>query len=158
MNGKLPSSLIRPDLLQTLIDHADHGISIAEREGDDTILLYVNEAFEKMTGYSAEECLFKDCRFLQGDDRDQPERSKIHNAILNTEPIQVVLRNYRKDGSMFWNELMVTPYFDETEGVTYYIGIQKDITELVVLKTELLACKKQLLEQQMDKKSGKNIL
>ncbi len=130
-------SIIRPDVLQVLIDHAEHGISIAEREGDDTILLYVNEAFEKMTGYSAEDCLFQDCRFLQGEDREQPERYRIHDAIVDTKAVQVVLRNYRKDGSLFWNELTVTPYVDEVEGVTYYIGIQKDITELVALQSEL---------------------
>lgn len=130
-------SIIRPDVLQVLIDHAEHGISIAEREGDDTILLYVNEAFEKMTGYAAEDCLFQDCRFLQGEDREQPERFRIHDAIVNTKAVQVVLRNYRKDGSLFWNELTVTPYVDEVEGITYYIGIQKDITELVALQSEL---------------------
>ena len=73
---------IRPDLLQALIDHAEHGITIAEREGEDTILLYVNRAFLDLTGYTEEECLYQDCRFLQGNDKQQDEIKKIHEAIL----------------------------------------------------------------------------
>ena len=61
-NNQIP---VRLDILQALINHAEHGITIAEREGDDTILLYVNKAFEEMTGYSSDDCLYKDCRFLQ---------------------------------------------------------------------------------------------
>lgn len=79
---------IRPDLLHALIDHAEHGITIAEREGNDTILLYINKAFEKMTGYSADECLYKDCRFLQGKDHQQAAIQKIHQAIQDQTPVQ----------------------------------------------------------------------
>lgn len=134
---------IRPDLLHALVDHAEHGITIAEREGNDTILLYINKAFEKMTGYSADECLYKDCRFLQGDDYQQAAIKKIHQAIQDEKPVQVVLRNYRKDGSLFWNDLTITPFFDSVEGVTYYIGVQKDISELIALTEELAALKAQ---------------
>lgn len=123
--------LIRPDLLHALIDHAQHGITIAEREGEDTILLYVNKAFEEMTGYTAEESLYQDCRFLQGENRDQNEIAKIHNAIEKEEPVRVVLKNFKKNGEMFWNDLTITPYFDQQDKIMYYIGVQKDITQLV---------------------------
>lgn len=139
------NSAIRPELLQSLIDYAEHGITIAEREGNDTILLYVNHAFEQMTGYSAEECLYQDCRFLQSDDRDQEELQRIRVAIETEQPVRVVLRNYRKDGSLFWNDLSISPFFDEEEAVMYYIGVQKDVTELVALQTELAEVKARLL-------------
>jgi PAS domain S-box-containing protein len=135
---------IRPDLLQALIDHAEHGITIAEREGEDTILLYVNRAFLDLTGYTEEECLYQDCRFLQGKDKQQDEIKKIHEAILNEEPVEVLLRNYKKDGSLFWNDLSITPYFDEHEGIMYYIGIQKDVSDYVALKDELADVKNKL--------------
>jgi len=137
---------IRPDLLQALIDHAEHGITIAEREGDDTILLYVNKAFEEMTGYSSDECLYKDCRFLQGNDKEQEDIKKIHQAIEDEKPVRVVLKNYRKDGALFWNDLTITPYFDDIEGIMYYIGVQKDISDKVALKQELAEARAQLKE------------
>jgi len=134
---------IRPDLLNALIDHAEHGITIAEREGDDTILLYVNQAFEKMTGYSAEESLYKDCRFLQGGDI-QPEMKKMRLAIEDEVPVRVLVRNYRKDGSLFWNDLSITPYYDDVDKIMYYIGIQKDISSFVELQEELAVAKAKL--------------
>ena len=80
-----------------------------------------------MTGYSAEECLYKDCRFLQGEDRQSKASAKIHQAIDDEKPVRVVLRNYRKDGTLFWNELTITPYFDKVDSITYYIGVQKNL-------------------------------
>lgn len=137
---------IRPDLLHALIDHAEHGITIAEREGDDTILLYVNHAFEEMTGYTAEECLYKDCRFLQRDDV-QPEMKKMRQAIEDEVAVRVLIRNYRKDGSLFWNDLSITPYFDPIDSIMYYIGIQKDISNFVQLQNELANAKVKLNDQ-----------
>lgn len=139
------TTAIRPDLLQALIDHAEHGITIAEREGNDTILLYVNHAFEQLTGYSSDECLYQDCRFLQNGER-QIALTDIRSAIETDQPIRVVLRNYRKDGSLFWNDLTITPYFDEEEGITYYIGVQKDVTALVNLQQELAAAQARIKE------------
>jgi len=125
--GKEKKSPIRLDLLQALIHNADHSFSVAEREGDDTILLYVNKAFEKMTGYMADECLYKDCRFLQRGDHQPQVLKKIRNAFENEESVRVVLRNYKKDGTLFWNELTITPYFDAVDKIMYYIGVQKDL-------------------------------
>lgn len=137
---------VRPDLLQTLIDHAEHGITIAEREGDDTILLYVNQAFLDLTGYTEEECLYKDCRFLQAEDTQQDEIKKIHEAIEKEVPVEVLIRNYRKDGSLFWNDLAITPYFDPIDGIMYYIGVQKDVSDFMALKEELIEAKAKLKE------------
>ena len=119
---------IDAELLARAVDVSNDGVTIAEREGHDNILIYVNRAFEEMTGYSAEEVLFRDCRFLQGEDTDQEARAEIRAAMREDRPCRVVLRNYRKDGSPFWNELSLTPVFNEDDRLTYYIGIQKDVS------------------------------
>jgi len=128
---------LRTNLLLQLVENAQEGIVVAEKEGQDTILIYVNPAFERLTGYKSEEILYQDCRFLQGDDTKQESIKVIRKAIDGSEPVRTILKNYRKDGSVFWNELSVTPYFDEIDELTYYIGIQKDVTEEVVLQQAL---------------------
>ena len=122
---------IDAELLALAVDASNDGIVIAEREGDDNILIYVNRAFEQLTGYRSEEILYRDCRFLQGDDTDQDVRQEIRAAIDDNRPCRVTLRNYRKDGTLFWNELSLTPVFNDEDRLTYYIGIQKDITDRV---------------------------
>lgn len=122
---------IDSELLALAVDASNDGIVIAEREGDDNILIYVNRAFEELTGYRSEEILYRDCRFLQGADTDQDVRTELRNAIEENRPCRVTLRNYRKDGSLFWNELSLTPVFNDEDRLTYYIGIQKDITARV---------------------------
>ena len=89
----------------------------------------MNKGFERLTGYSADEILYRDCRFLQNEDRDQDALSSIREALQNGRPSREVLRNYRKDGTMFWNELSITPVYDEADNLMYYIGVQKDVTE-----------------------------
>ncbi|MFN4263181.1 MAG: PAS domain-containing protein [Thioalkalivibrionaceae bacterium] len=130
---------IDPDLLLLAIDASQDGIVIAEREGSDTILIYVNAAFERLTGYRAEDILFQDCRFLQGEDRNQPARAEIRKALAKNKPCRVRLRNYRKDGSLFWNELSITPIQHPDDGITYYVGVQKDISDLVAALERLEA-------------------
>ncbi|MBE0464721.1 MAG: PAS domain S-box protein [Halomonadaceae bacterium] len=125
------SPLISPELLERIIDASQDGIVVAEQEGDENILIYVNKGFERLTGYSADEILYRDCRFLQNDDRDQEALNVIRDALKNLQPCREVLRNYRKDGSMFWNELSMTPVFDEADHLMYFIGVQKDVTERV---------------------------
>jgi len=95
--------LINPELLERIIDASEDGIVVAEQEGDENILIYVNKGFERLTGYSADEILYRDCRFLQNEDRDQDALSSIREALQDGRPSREVLRNYRKDGTMFWN-------------------------------------------------------
>ncbi|KZZ41183.1 histidine kinase [Thalassolituus sp. HI0120] len=116
------------DLLKKAVDASSEGIVIAEREGDDNILIYVNKAFERLTGYEADEILFQDCRFLQAGDRDQQALNDLKVALEHDESARVVIRNYRKDGSLFWNELSISPVFNELDQLMYYIGVQKDVT------------------------------
>ncbi|WP_029408487.1 PAS domain S-box protein [Thiomicrorhabdus sp. Milos-T2] len=128
---------LRTNLLLQLVENAQEGIVVAEKEGHDTILIYVNPAFEKLTGYKSEEILYQDCRFLQGEDTQQESIKIIRSAIDGSDPVRTILKNYRKDGTVFWNELSVTPFFDEIDELTYYIGIQKDVTEEVLLQEAL---------------------
>ena len=101
-------------------------------------LVYVNRAFEHVTGYSRDEVIGGNCRFLQSGDRDQPELDKIRRAISEQCDGQAVLRNYRKDGSLFWNKLYVTPVRDPTSNrVTHFVGVQYDITEIKGYQEEL---------------------
>ncbi|MBE7375206.1 PAS domain-containing protein [Pseudomonas lopnurensis] len=120
--------MINARLLQLVIEASNDGIVVAEQEGDDNILIYANPAFERLTGYAADDILYQDCRFLQGSDRDQPGLQAIREAIRNRRPCRQVIRNYRKDGSAFWNELSISPVFNEGDRLTYFIGIQKDVT------------------------------
>jgi len=128
---------LRSNLLLKLVENAQEGIVVAEKEGHDTILIYVNPAFENLTGYKSEEILYQDCRFLQGSDTGQSSVKTIRNAIDANQPVRTVIKNYRKDGSIFWNELSVTPFYDEVDKLTYYIGVQKDVTQEVVLQEKL---------------------
>lgn len=125
-----------PELLQKLLDASNDGIVVAEQEGDDHILIYANDAFERLSGYGRDEILFRDCRFLQADDRDQPGVDRVRKALTEGTPCREVIRNYRKDGTMFWNELSITPVFDERDRLTYHIGIQKDVTTRVEAEQE----------------------
>ncbi|MCV9920968.1 PAS domain S-box protein [Pseudomonas sp. BT-42-2] len=139
--------MINAHLLQSMIDASNDGIVIAEQEGDeDTILIYVNPAFERLTGFARDEILYQDCRFLQGDDRDQIARSRIRKALKEGQPCREVLRNYRKDGSAFWNELSITPVHNAAEKRTYFIGIQKDVSRQVELQRELDSVRARLAE------------
>ena len=131
--------MINAQLLQSMVDASNDGIVVAEKEGDDTILIYVNAAFECLTGYSRDEILYQDCRFLQADDRDQLGRARIRKAMAEGRPCREVLRNYRKDGSAFWNELSITPVKSDFDQRTYFIGIQKDVSRQVELERELAA-------------------
>ena len=143
--------MINAKLLQLVVNASNDGIVVAEQEGDDNILIYVNPAFERLTGYSADDILYQDCRFLQSGDRDQIGLHLIREAIASGEPTRQVLRNYRKDGSHFWNELSITPVFNDADQLTYFIGVQKDVTQQVKaqqkaaqLEIELAAVKAEL--------------
>ncbi|MFW9078431.1 diguanylate cyclase [Pseudomonas sp. P2757] len=123
-------------LKQAVMDSRD-GITISDNGIEDNPLVFVNPAFERMTGYSAEEITNINCRYLQNDDRSQPELDVVHNAIKNGEYCLVTLRNYRKDGTMFWNELSISPIHDDKGIVTNFIGIQKDVTARVLIQQQL---------------------
>ncbi|MFV3329222.1 PAS domain S-box protein [Pseudomonas sp. NY15372] len=145
--------MINAQLLQSMVDASNDGIVVTEQEGDDTILIYVNAAFERLTGYTRDDILYQDCRFLQGDDRDQLGRARIRRALAEGQPCREVLRNYRKDGSAFWNELSITPVYNAADQRTYFIGIQKDVSRQVELERELAEARARLGRQEPDERS-----
>ncbi len=115
---------------------AVNGIIITDWTQPDNPVVFVNPAFEKITGYSAEEVIGKNLRFLQSDDLDQPGAEILRQAIQNERETDVVLRNYRKDGSQIWVELSIAPVHDMSGKVTHFIGIQNDITERVRMEEQ----------------------
>jgi len=93
-------------------------------------LIYLNDGFEKLTGYTKQEVLGRNCRFLQGDQTNQESVNIIRNAIKEGKECTVELLNFKKNGGPFWNRLSLTPLKDDSDNVTHYVGIQSDITEL----------------------------
>lgn len=146
--------MINANLLQMVINASNDGIVVAEKEGDrDSILLYVNPAFERLTGYSSEEILYQDCRFLQAGDRDQAALQRIREVLQSNGSCREILRNYRKDGTPFWNELSLSTVQNDADGLTYYIGVQKDVSAQVKaqqrisqLETQVAALQAELAE------------
>jgi PAS domain S-box-containing protein len=110
---------------------ASNSIIIAEAQQSNTRIIYCNEAFEKITGYTKAETLGRNCNFLQNHDRDQKEIDIMKNAIVNGEACNVVLRNYKKDGTLFWNDITITPIHNEEHKLTHFIGVQNDLTNKV---------------------------
>jgi PAS domain S-box-containing protein len=116
-------------LFEQAVATAESGIVIADAQQADLPVIYVNPAFERLTGYTADEVIGRNCRFLQGDDRDQPAREVIRAALAEGRPATVLLRNYRRDGTLFWNELHLAPVRDTRGQVTHVVGVQIDVTE-----------------------------
>lgn len=111
------------------IEASVNAIIITDHTQPDQPIVYVNPAFERITGYSASEALGKNCRFLLGDDIDQPDLDAIRTALREEHEGRATLRNYRKSGELFWNDLHIAPVRNDEGKVSHYIGIQNDITE-----------------------------
>lgn len=124
-------------LQERALQASAHGVIITDSAPDYKII-YVNPAFEKITGYSAKEVMGRNCQFLQGDDREQPELNKIRRALKEHTEGEAILRNYRKDGTLFWNELHVAPVPDPNGKVTHYVGILIDVTQRKAMEDQLL--------------------
>lgn len=116
-------------LWQRALESSVNAITITDASQENLPYVYVNPAFELITGYSEEETLGKNGRFLQNQDTDQPELEHIRHALREQRDGKALLRNYRKDGSLFWNELSISPVRNDEGLVTHYIGIQNDVTE-----------------------------
>jgi PAS domain S-box-containing protein len=143
--------MINAQLLQMVINASNDGIVIAEKEGElDNILIYVNPAFERLTGYTSEEVLYQDCRFLQSGDRDQEALGLIRKALDSDGSCRQVLRNYRKDGTPFWNELSLSTVKSESDGQTYIVGVQKDVTVQVKAQQRVAQLEAQVAELQAE--------
>jgi PAS domain S-box-containing protein len=116
-------------LLDRAVAASSNGIVITDPKLPDNPIIYVNPAFERISGYAVKEVMGLNCRFLQGDDRDQSALEELRVALGEEQESRVILKNYRKDGTPFWNELYVSPIHDEEGTLTNFVGVQNDITE-----------------------------
>jgi two-component system cell cycle response regulator len=112
--------------LQRILDSAPEGIAICDAAAADQPVLYVNAALEQMTGYAAAELAGANLRILQGEDRDQEGIRKLRDAVARGEPCRVVLRNYRKNGELLWNELTLQPMRDASGALTHFVAYYRD--------------------------------
>jgi len=126
-----------PHVLTQILDTCVNGVTLTDPDLEDAPIVYANQAFVDICGYDQDEIVGRNCRFLQGSDRNQPELSLIRNAVKNCEAVEVTLRNYRKNGELFYNRLDVKPLKDNRGNVVYYLGVQYDITDLVRAKQEI---------------------
>ena len=124
-------------LRERAIESSVSGICITDNLAPDNPVIYVNPAFEHITGYASAEVLGRNLRMLHGTDSEQPELITVRAALKDARPCQVVLRNYRKDGSMYWNELKISPVRNEAGTVTHYIGVHSDVTAAKMHRDEL---------------------
>jgi PAS domain S-box-containing protein len=118
-------------LLERAVTASTNSIVITDPNQPDDPIVYVNPAFERTTGYAAQEVLGRNCRFLQREDRAQPALGELKAALCEGRHCTVVLRNYRKDGTLFWNELSIYPVRDEVGRMTNFVGVQNDVTERI---------------------------
>ncbi|NVE01584.1 EAL domain-containing protein [Massilia sp. BJB1822] len=123
-------------LRERAIESSTNAVVItAAQPGNPTV--YVNRAFERITGYGAAEILGRSPRLLHGDDTEQPGAVEVRSAIREQRDGHAILRNYRKDGTAFWNEIYISPVRDEQGTVTHYVSIQHDITAMKAYESEL---------------------
>ena len=116
-------------LREQAIRSTSTGVIIVDARQQDNPAVFVNEAFETISGYSAQEVLGRNLRFLHRDDPDQPGVIEIRNAILSGHEMKTVVRNYRKDGALYWNELTISPVHNSRGELTHFVGVQNDITQ-----------------------------
>jgi PAS domain S-box-containing protein len=126
-----------PQVLAAILDECVNGITLADPDLEDAPIIYANKAFERLTGYTQADIIGHNCRFLQGEDREQEGRYEIKKAMEDHAGVEVTLRNYRKDGTLFYNHLKIVPLFDRKQRVLYYLGVQYDITDKVNARNEI---------------------
>ncbi|MDG1572046.1 PAS domain S-box protein [Robiginitalea sp. M366] len=116
------------NLRNRALEAAGNGFVISDARLPDQPVIYINSAFTEITGYQPEEVLGRNCRFLQGNDRKQPGIRRIKQCLEAREPCSEILRNYRKDGSLFWNELTLTPIVGPEGEPHHFIGVVRDVS------------------------------
>ncbi|RYE36046.1 MAG: PAS domain S-box protein [Sphingobacteriaceae bacterium] len=134
------------------LDASNSGIVITDNNQHDNPIIYCNKAFEHISGYDRKEIIGRNCRFLQKEDRNQDVRKTLKNAIKNGEDCFVEIRNYRKDGNLFWNELYMSPIKNQAGEITHFIGVQNDISRRKKAELALLH-QKQEMEKRIEERT-----
>ena len=116
-------------ILAAAVANTTTGVTITDPNQRDNPVIFVNRAFTSTTGFSAEEAVGRNCRFLQGSKTDAQELAQIREAVAAMRPYRGELLNYRKDGTTFWNDLSITPVFDDHQRLIYFVGILTDVSE-----------------------------
>ncbi|NDL70107.1 sensor domain-containing protein [Vreelandella alkaliphila] len=115
-------------LLERSVESSTNGVVIVDAQQHDLPIVYVNAAFERITGYSRDAALGQNCRFLQGEGTDPTTLKKLRKGIHAQQEVHVVIRNHRRNGMPFWNDLYISPVRDTAGIVTHFVGVQNDIT------------------------------
>jgi diguanylate cyclase (GGDEF)-like protein/PAS domain S-box-containing protein len=114
------------DMYRRLVETSTEGLSLVDAQNPDHPVIYANPVFEVLTGYGAAELIGRNLRLLQGNDREQDGRHRLREALARGEACRVLLRNYRKDGTLFWNEMSVMPMRDAEGKLTHFAGHHRD--------------------------------
>jgi len=138
-----------PYVLTQILDACVNGVTLSDPDLPDNPIVYANQAFEAMSGYSQDEIVGRNCRFLQGADRNQEALDTIRAALQKHDSCVVTLRNYRKNGELFFNRLSIRPLVDREGQVIYYLGVQYDVTDQVKARAEL-----EKLQFELDKRAS----
>jgi PAS domain S-box-containing protein len=123
------STKISDAFFRQVIDYVGAGVVITDPALPDNPIIYTNSAFEKISGYPTKEIIGQNCRFLQGEKTSRTEVAKVREAIKEERSVVVELENYRKDGTVFWNELALYPIYVPSEDKLYFVGVQKDVSD-----------------------------
>ena len=138
-----------PYVLTQILDACVNGVTLSDPDLPDNPIVYANQAFEAMSGYAQEEIVGRNCRFLQGADRNQEALDTIRAALQKHDSCVVTLRNDRKNGELFLNRLSIRPLVDREGQVIYYLGVQYDVTDQVKARAEL-----EKLQFELDKRAS----
>ncbi|MGB1539856.1 MAG: histidine kinase dimerization/phospho-acceptor domain-containing protein, partial [Rickettsiales bacterium] len=131
ITGKaLHETQTRAQLLARALANTANGIILSDARKPDSPVVYVNKAFTCITGYGQQEVIGRNCRFLQGKDTQQPGLLSLRSAIKHGKPCHVILRNYRKDGMLFWNDFALSPIHGPEGELTHFVGVMNNVTEL----------------------------
>jgi len=114
---------------RVVVDSAPEGVVVCDATASDHPVIYVNAAFAAMSGYAVDALLGKNLRMLQGNDREQEGRQRMREAVERGETARVLMRNYRQDGSLFWNEVVIQPVRNPDGQLTHFVAYYRDAGE-----------------------------
>jgi len=149
--AQLEQTIADLKLKERAMDEAPVGVTITDPDREDNPMIYINERFGALTGYS--DVIGENCRFLQGEETDPETRAQVREAIDDQRPVSVDILNYRKNGQKFWNRLDIAPVHDDDGNVTNYVGFQMDITDRKIRERRLEVLNRVLAHNMRNKMS-----